>query len=177
MTGTRAGTSIRIGIDVVNHGLCFMTPNHAYTLIRLLLSRLQTVIKKRLALSKQVLVLSARHFYAFLLKDPISPSARPAFAPVLFKRLHHLSWPVEFHAQLVPRLPLYQPRGLSTQRMEHSMAGPATAQRRCAFFLGMESVPEHRHSVRLLDELLGFLCRTYGASGPRHRIQHYPLAC
>jgi hypothetical protein len=89
-----------------------MTPNHAAPYPHDLQ---RSVIKKRLALSKQVLPLSARHFY---IRPPFPPPlSLLSFLSLLLTRPQHHSSPVGLHAQR-PCLPPYQTKVLQTQRME-----------------------------------------------------------
>jgi hypothetical protein len=141
---------------------CFMTPNHAasYPCCHDL-----QVIKKRLALSKQVLLLSARHFY---IRPPIPPPLNlPSLLCLPFTRPHHHSSPVELHAQR-RCLPPYQPREFQTQRMELAMARSATHASSGLPFGHRACRPGPSLSIQSTRRASGLRCRTSGAAaGPR----------
>jgi hypothetical protein len=136
------------------------------------LSRFQrSVIKKRLALAKQVLLLSARHFY---IRRPF-PLLRPCSS--FLSLSSHVLPP--FLAPLDCRLmPSCQPAAVSTEslsnaangavdgRISNSTPGPA-----CVLAIWL-AVPDPRHSFRRLDELLDCCVARLMSLGHEGRLQH-----
>lgn len=131
---------------------------------------LQRDLKKGLALSKQVLLLSARHFY---LRPPLSPSSGPVFLALPFKHVHRHSTPVEFHVQQSPRLPLYQPRAVQTEdgALDGRTSDSTPASRLQS---GHGDCPRASPVIQITRRAPGLLCRPSGAAGPRRPYPTLP---
>ncbi|KAE9369582.1 hypothetical protein N431DRAFT_344797 [Stipitochalara longipes BDJ] len=125
---------------------CFMTPNHAASYP----CWTSSVIKKRLALSKQVLLLSARHFYIrrpFPLRQACFP-----FSLLLSRSHHHHSCPLDCmpsgHAcRRINREPFKRSEWSSRwQDQPHSLA-PACLWTSSTLFRTMAMQSEHSTST------------------------------
>jgi hypothetical protein len=147
-----------------------MTPNHADAYPSLCCHDLQSVIKKRLALSKQVLVLSARHFY---LRPHSPPSSGPAFpAHSLQSVFTTIPGPLNCTPSCHHACRCIN-RGGRSNAADGSFDG-RSSERTPAItsLLAMELHPDHRHPSRRLDELLDSCVAHLVLLGHEGRIQN-----
>jgi hypothetical protein len=122
-----------------------------------------------MALSKQVLLLNARHFY---IKPPFPPSSGPAFLSLFTS---HTSSPFLTRGIACPAA---MPAAVSTERLSNaanrgfdgriSNSTPVFAY---ALARGLV-IPDHRHAFRTLDELLNRCVAHLGPLGHEDRLQH-----